>query len=112
MKREDDVEDDEDDVEKRSKLEHPFMRHARRIARERKVPLYHGMSLARQADPKSYFHFKRSGAAPKVKKAAPDDVALAFTSAVDALVASGTTRTDAMTQIRKMMPSLWRRFRK
>jgi hypothetical protein len=111
---ENEVEDDEDedDVEKRSKLEHPFMRRARRLAAAHNVPLYHGMSLARQQDPKSYLHFKRSGVAPKMKKAAPDDVALAWNSAVDALVASGESRTGAMTQIRKIMPRLWNRFRK
>jgi hypothetical protein len=104
--------DDEEEV-KKAKVEHPFMRRARRVAAAHNVPLYHAMSLARQQDPQSYRHFKNSGGAKsKLKKAAPDDVALAWNSAVDALVASGLPRTDAMTHIRKVMPSLWARYRK
>ena len=107
--------DEEDQVKKR-KLEHPFMRRARRMAAAHGVPLYHGMSLARQQDPQSYRHYVREGVGmsrPKIKKVAPDDVALAFQGAVDAFIeTTGCSRTDAMTEVRKRAPKLWQRFKR
>jgi hypothetical protein len=109
----DDMDEDEEEQVKKAKLEHPFMRLARRLAAAHGVQLYHGMSLARQQDPQSYRHYKRSGAAPKIKKAAPDDVAQAFGAAVDAWVAGyGGSRCEAMSAIRKVAPHLWQRFRR
>ena len=80
------------------------------------VPLYHGMSLARQQDPQSYRHYVREGVGmsrPKIKKVAPDDVALAFQGAVDAFIeTTGCSRSDAMTEVRKRAPKLWQRFKR
>jgi hypothetical protein len=117
----DDVDDedegDEEQVTKaRSKVEHPFMRRARRLAAANDVPLYHGMSLARQQDPQSYRHYVREGVGmsrSKIKKVAPDDVALAFQDTIDAFVeTTGCSRTEAMTEVRKRAPKLWNRFRR
>jgi hypothetical protein len=114
-------EDERDDMDeeqpvKNAKLEHPFMRRARRMAAAHGVPLYHGMSLARQQDPQSYRHYVREGVGmsrPKIKKVAPDDVALAFQGAVDAFIeTTGCSRTEAMTEVRKRAPKLWNRFRR
>ena len=108
---------DEEEQVKKAKVEHPFMRRARRMAAAHGVPLYHGMSLARQQDPQSYRHYVREGVGmsrPKIKKsAAPDDVALAFQGAVDTLVSDhGMSRCEAMTEVRKREPKLWNRFRR
>jgi hypothetical protein len=55
----DDDENDESDLEKAAKLEHPFMRRAGELSHKHHVPLYHGMTLARQSDPKSYRHYQQ-----------------------------------------------------
>ena len=107
-----------EDIDKvQPKLEHPFMRRARALSQKHKVPLYLGMSAARREDPASHRHFVQSGIAasqPKpIKKAAPDDVALAWDAAVRTWSENyGLSRCDAMTQIRKQAPQLWARYRR
>jgi hypothetical protein len=88
---------------------------ARRLAAAHGVPLYHGMSLARQQDPQSYRHYVREGVGmsrPKIKKSAPDTVAAAWSRAVNSWTDIGMSRCEAMTEVRKRAPKLWGKFRR
>ena len=97
-------------------MKHPFEAAVDRIARERGIPKYLAAGHARRENPGSFRHYQQQGAVssrPRIKKSAPpDDTALVWQSAVDALVASGESRTQAMTHIRKVMPRLWEKFRR
>jgi hypothetical protein len=112
-----DDEDEDDELDKRAtKVKHPFEAAVDRIARERGIPKYLAAAHARKENPGSFRHYQQQGAVssrPRIRKSAPpDDTALVWQSAVDALVASGETRTQAMTHIRKVMPKLWEKFRR
>ena len=116
---EDDGDEDEDDeFDKRvaKPVKHPFEAAVDRIARERGIPRYLAAGHARRENPGSFRHYQQQGAVssrPRIRKSAPpDDTALVWQSAVDALVASGESRTQAMTYIRKVMPRLWEKFRR
>jgi hypothetical protein len=107
--------DEEEQLKKQRKVEHPFMRQARRLAAAHGVPLYHGMSLARQQDPHSYRHYIREGVGmsrPKIRKSAPDTVAEAWSRAVNSWTDIGMSRCEAMTKARKRAPKLWEKFRR
>ena len=94
-------------------VEHPFMCRARALSRKHNVPLYLSMSAARREDPQSYRHFNqtRTSSRPQpIKKAAPD----ATVTAWDAATWSndhGLSRCEAMREIRKRPPELWKRYR-
>jgi hypothetical protein len=118
-KGEDARDDDNSDNTKRKPVKHPFEAAVDRIARERGIPKYLAAAHARKENPGSFKHYQQQGAVssrPKIKKVAHDDVDVcaAWGAAVDAHCAGyGTSRTEAMSILRKTAPALWRqRFRK
>jgi len=118
-KGEDARDDDNSNNTKRKPVKHPFEVATDRIARERAIPKYLASAHARRENPGSFKHYQQQGAVssrPKIKKSAPDDVDVcaAWSAAIDAHCAGyGTSRTEAMSILRKTAPALWRqRFRK
>jgi hypothetical protein len=112
--------DDNSDNTKRKPVKHLFEVATDRIARERGMPKYLASAHARKENPGSFKHYQQQGSVssrPRIKKEAPlddVDVCAAWSAAIDAHVAGyGTSRTEAMSILRKTAPALWRqRFRK
>ena len=96
-------------------VEHPFMRRARALSRKHNVPLYLSMSAARREDPQSYRHFNQTRTSSRlqsIKKVAPDAAAVAWDAAVATWSNNhGISRCEAMREIRKRAPELWKRYR-
>jgi hypothetical protein len=105
------------EMNKAKLVEHPFIEGARQLAQQKGIRLYEAIAQHRRNNPRSWRHFyqmQQTQPVPKQmkKSVAPDDAVVAWDAAVNTFVDQGLSRTQAMTEIRKRAPNLYRRYRR